>query len=129
MPCCKEDYAGQMASAFGEVSGDFKHPRALVHLALCHEGPREHHTMASSCARLATRSAGYPINSQSRGETGTGTSATARSSCGVTKNRDTETGRSEEHTSELQSLMRISYAVFCLNKKKHNLHTTTAINT
>src|SRR3546814_5956775 len=30
--------------------------------------------------------------------------------------------RSEEHTSELQSLMRISYAVFCLNnkKKKHN---------
>src|SRR3546814_4783074 len=28
------------------------------------------------------------------------------------------TGRSEEHTSELQSLMRISYAVFCLTKKK-----------
>src|SRR3546814_6138098 len=31
--------------------------------------------------------------------------------------------RSEEHTSELQSLMRISYAVFCLKKKK--LHTTS----
>src|SRR3546814_4498298 len=29
----------------------------------------------------------------------------------------TEPGRSEEHTSELQSLMRISYAVFCLKKK------------
>src|SRR3546814_8274115 len=28
--------------------------------------------------------------------------------------------RSEEHTSKLQSLMRISYAVFCLKKKKHN---------
>src|SRR3546814_9204783 len=28
--------------------------------------------------------------------------------------------RSEEHTSELQSLMRISYAVFCLKKHKHN---------
>src|SRR3546814_2208887 len=28
-------------------------------------------------------------------------------------------GRSEEHTSELQSLMRISYAVFCLKKSKH----------
>src|SRR3546814_3470645 len=28
--------------------------------------------------------------------------------------------RTEEHTSELQSLMRISYAVFCLKKKKHN---------
>src|SRR3546814_2713959 len=32
--------------------------------------------------------------------------------------RDLVKGRSEEHTSELQSLMRISYAVFCLKKKK-----------
>src|SRR3546814_1910002 len=32
-------------------------------------------------------------------------------------------GRSEEHTSELQSLMRISYAVFCLKKKKNNNET------
>src|SRR3546814_10271736 len=31
------------------------------------------------------------------------------------------TGRSEEHTSELQSLMRISYAVFCLKKKKNHI--------
>src|SRR3546814_11750484 len=31
---------------------------------------------------------------------------------------NTESERSEEHTSELQSLMRISYAVFCLKKKK-----------
>src|SRR3546814_8407295 len=31
--------------------------------------------------------------------------------------------RSEEHTSELQSLMRISYAVFCLNKKNKQQHT------
>src|SRR3546814_8112121 len=38
--------------------------------------------------------------------------------------------RSEEHTSELQSLMRISYAVFCLKKKKYNQHrlTLTYIN-
>src|SRR3546814_10572597 len=33
--------------------------------------------------------------------------------CGLSQKRD----RSEEHTSELQSLMRISYAVFCLKKK------------
>src|SRR3546814_3248307 len=32
--------------------------------------------------------------------------------------------RSEEQTSELQSLMRISYAVFCLKKKTHIIHTT-----
>src|SRR3546814_3947314 len=35
--------------------------------------------------------------------------------------------RSEEHTSELQSLMRISYAVFCL-KKKTQTNTTTTVN-
>src|SRR3546814_7184440 len=35
-----------------------------------------------------------------------------------------ESGRSEEHTSELQSLMRISYAVFCLKKKKKKLQRT-----
>src|SRR3546814_3683388 len=34
-------------------------------------------------------------------------------------------GRSEEHTSELQSLMRISYAVFCLKKKTKNTQTET----
>src|SRR3546814_9068184 len=33
--------------------------------------------------------------------------------------------RSEEHTSELQSLMRISYAVFCLKKKKNNNDNTS----
>src|SRR3546814_6826094 len=33
--------------------------------------------------------------------------------------------RSEEHTSELQSLMRISYAVFCLKKKTRQIRTTT----
>src|SRR3546814_3570417 len=36
---------------------------------------------------------------------------------------DDITARSEEHTSELQSLMRISYAVFCLKKKKKNQYT------
>src|SRR3546814_2424568 len=34
--------------------------------------------------------------------------------------------RSEEHTSELQSLMRISYAVFCLKKKQQQINTRTA---
>src|SRR3546814_4005982 len=38
---------------------------------------------------------------------------------------DVETARSEEHTSELQSLMRTSYAVFCLKKKKLTLRSVT----
>src|SRR3546814_16569608 len=37
--------------------------------------------------------------------------------------------RSEEHTSELQSLMRISYAVFCLKKKKNNRARSNKLNT
>src|SRR3546814_6842444 len=43
-----------------------------------------------------------------------------------------KSNRSEEHTSELQSLMRISYAVFCLKKKKKNKNSTqqyTQMNT
>src|SRR3546814_7631352 len=47
----------------------------------------------------------------------------------VRRNRLWLRKRSEEHTSELQSLMRISYAVFCLNQqqnnKKENTNTTT----
>src|SRR3546814_5602006 len=37
--------------------------------------------------------------------------------------------RSEEHTSELQSLMRISYAVFCLKKKKQKVNSTRILST
>src|SRR3546814_4023297 len=39
----------------------------------------------------------------------------------VGKSRAWLEGRSEEHTSELQSLMRISYAVFCLKKKRQQI--------
>src|SRR3546814_10783898 len=43
----------------------------------------------------------------------------------VGRDASTRSLRSEEHTSELQSLMRISYAVFCLKKKKHNIRPQT----
>src|SRR3546814_5971016 len=42
---------------------------------------------------------------------------------GDIEHRPHQQDRSEEHTSELQSLMRISYAVFCLKKKKNNITT------
>src|SRR3546814_10160284 len=42
---------------------------------------------------------------------------------GTSTNPIVQTQRSEEHTSELQSLMRISYAVFCLKKKTNNKDT------
>src|SRR3546814_9171855 len=46
----------------------------------------------------------------------------------VDLHRRAASGRSEEHTSELQSLMRISYAVFCLKKKKTKYHTQQSIH-
>src|SRR3546814_4615181 len=42
--------------------------------------------------------------------------------CGGPGHGGRRTTRSEEHTSELQSLMRISYAVFCLKKKNTKMH-------
>src|SRR3546814_5679586 len=54
----------------------------------------------------------------------------AAAACGMTVAgyAGRENGRSEEHTSELQSLMRISYAVFCLDKKIGKSHDRTTNN-
>src|SRR3546814_8812373 len=51
--------------------------------------------------------------------------------CGPEDGADAEhrQHKSEEHTSELQSLMRISYAVFCLKKKKKTKNTKQSTNT
>src|SRR3546814_3682044 len=51
--------------------------------------------------------------------------------CPSTPTRKATSFRSEEHKSELQSLMRISYAVFCLKKKQYNItkHTSTLVHT
>src|SRR3546814_1267790 len=46
----------------------------------------------------------------------------------VRASRFTTSTRSEEHTSELQSLMRTSYAVFCLKKKKNTYQSLIHIN-
>src|SRR3546814_9674291 len=48
--------------------------------------------------------------------------ALARTSAEADAHNRVAQNRSEEHTSELQSLMRISYAVFCLKKKTHITH-------
>src|SRR3546814_10263813 len=58
---------------------------------------------------------------------GIGTDDKARHQLGHAARRNHVIARSEEHTSELQSLMSISYAVFCLQKKSHknDNHQTT----
>src|SRR3546814_17452698 len=56
-------------------------------------------------------------------------SSSLNSNIGKSTTHNGAQARSEEHTSELQSLMRISYAVFCLKKKKQNKHTTKTNHT
>src|SRR3546814_8689799 len=76
------------------------------------------------CCIVVVRTAAKPISVI----TTSNISATARTipRCRRTFARPGE-WRSEEHTSELQSLMRISYAVFCLKKKKEKHKLTTRI--
>src|SRR3546814_5790043 len=62
----------------------------------------------------AARKAGYP-----RGKDEAWLILAAEPDSTIALGTKRPVGRSEEHTSELQSLMRISYAVFCLKKKKH----------
>src|SRR3546814_10838469 len=64
------------------------------------------------------RSPGYSASPTTRRSTGSGGASQGRAWSWIRS-------RSEEHTSELQSLMRISYAVFCLKQKKEQNTTTT----
>src|SRR3546814_6605159 len=62
-------------------------------------------------------------------KTGEGRRSSQRRERGAVLLAKAEEKRSEEHTSELQSLMRISYAVFFLKKKKQQTHSTHKDNT
>src|SRR3546814_8695529 len=70
---------------------------------------------ASDTARQASSPSACP---RTHGRSASGT-LSAPAGCGSSAS-SAPPQRSEEHTSELQSLMRISYAVFCLKKKKKN---------
>src|SRR3546814_2173243 len=74
--------------------------------------PPQRHRAAASAAALPVWQAGVAKGSSHKSPS---------ELCGTLRDRR----RSEEHTSELQSLMRISYAVFCLKKKKQKTLTTT----
>src|SRR3546814_9664443 len=79
-------------------------------------GPRGHYSSFSGHARAGRGTA--DSDAHALGTCGSG-SGRRRCACGGNKTARGN-GRSEEHTSELQSLMRISYAVFCLKKKKQD---------
>src|SRR3546814_10447058 len=70
-----------------------------------------------------------PASDVTRASSGTGLCSGVRHSTPASAKRarpqEPFLSRSEEHTSELPSLMRISYAVFCLKKKTNNYHLKT----
>src|SRR3546814_2141515 len=92
-PTCPQRCGGDEP---GALSSGWR--RAGAHLAPPGGGCRD-------CSRLSPSPADHPRRQA-------GASAARMSLWAIIR-------RSEEHTSELQSLMRISYAVFCLKKKKH----------
>src|SRR3546814_3065481 len=83
--------------------------------AFGHEAPR--HRLVETRGRGGTAQAAFEQLVGGRGRLGDPVGARQRGR-----------GRSEEHTSELQSLMRISYAVFCLKKKNINRKNTYCNN-
>src|SRR3546814_5803773 len=94
------------------VSASTTAPEQAV--AMVAPAPYQRRSQATSGDRSWSSDASLPTLSS-----GTTTTSGARQS---SKRPSGVTVRSEEHTSELQSLMRISYAVFCLKKKKQNTH-------
>src|SRR3546814_2922429 len=87
---------------------------------------RAKHAKGGYPTKIAGDPGGHPRN---RAESGTRSGIDDRKQCPchgpiaeMRRSRFVLQRRSEEHTSELQSLMRISYAVFCLNKNRKKQH-------
>src|SRR3546814_8520340 len=80
---------------------------------------RSHHDRGRGAARPHTASRRPPRRSRRCGRAAGSSGFRCRARRAARRQR-----RSEEHTSELQSLMRISYAVFCLKKKREILQLT-----
>src|SRR3546814_8457102 len=82
--------------------------------------------IVASCASEISRGAGRPgISAVVMTMSCLAMCDETSSACAALYSSDISEARSEEHTSELQSLMRISYAVFCLKKKKQQTHDQT----
>src|SRR3546814_4469138 len=95
-------------------------PRPSLPSAVLSSGGANRMTRGSSLSMSPT-----PLSNSSRPVSGLKNEKSAASSklSGRWTDRvSSRANRSEEHTSELQSLMRISYAVFCLKKKKNNIN-------
>src|SRR3546814_5965304 len=90
--------------------------KAKIPVSLRGTGRPRHETMVAAAVGLAISGAAGAASAQS----GPSEMPQAEAVRSETPQSSGSPVRSEEHTSELQSLMRISYAVFCLKKKNNN---------
>src|SRR3546814_7426809 len=107
MPNRKPEASGGKSLRMSDMSGSNQRHDEHGGDACCHECSGRHHRTLRQAADAAHAVAAGAAATETRSETD-------------------EQPRSEEHTSELQSLMRISYAVFCLKKKY--TYTTIKLN-
>src|SRR3546814_7549739 len=107
------------------LEGQLFHPdddnARLYPLFFCRECGQEHHSVSVISDLDGDRIIARPIDEPARDEVEADGTRTGFLVPAV--NADFEFSRSEEHTSELQSLMRISYAVFCLKKQNNTTDT------
>src|SRR3546814_9721613 len=117
---CSSDLAAAAAARADGYPRAASGPRGPARGLHPHEG-------AVRCAGRAASAGRHTVDGHERGhragggrgrDDGTGGDGPVRGEEPGIWNRDSGIVRSEEHTSELQSLMRISYAVFCLKKTK-----------
>src|SRR3546814_636389 len=122
----EEEMERQRVVLAGRASGaeEARPGRQLAHLPSLpghreHAGPQAHQQQTAEQVQAAHRTAPAPVSLRAS-HSASSTANPSTPACRISN------GRSEEHTSELQSLMRISYAVFCLKKNTtHSADTKT----
>src|SRR3546814_2879434 len=102
-------------SAFHADTDATKAPTRVSRIGVLAAQPRTHR---AGCESWITVTASEWANSPALRQSLEMPARWLRAGRGISTPTRISPGRSEEHTSELQSLMRISYAVFCLKKKK-----------
>src|SRR3546814_3177731 len=116
---CSSDLAGLLVSSRGSGGGvRLARPAAAINVAEiieAVEGP----IALTACCDEGRHDCGFEGSCQIQQHLGVVNGAVRAALAGISM---ASLVRSEEHTSELQSLMRISYAVFCLKKKKNDCY-------
>src|SRR3546814_4976045 len=111
------------------LPGDVRHALLLLPAGPADEHHRRHHVYHCRSAHRLREPGGLTWAALVQPTACSAWKSRRSTAEGCKTSAPTRAARSEEHTSELQSLMRISYAVFCLKKKTNkNTHTHTTLS-